>query len=137
MIPARARFMPTYEYECKHCGTVFDLFQSITASPLRTAKCETCKVKRPVRRLISSGGGVIFKGSGFYQTDYRSDSYKKAQEADKPAGSSPAKDDAGKKSETKPTGDKDSTPAKASPESKPDSSSKEPPSQPKPRKKKP
>jgi putative FmdB family regulatory protein len=65
--------MPTYEYECKKCGRTFDVFQSITARPLQ--KCPTCKGK--IRRLIGRGAGIIFKGSGFYQTDYRSESYKK------------------------------------------------------------
>lgn len=74
--------MPTYEYECKTCGQKFDLFQSIKATPLRRARCESCRGIRPVRRLISSGGAVLFKGSGFYQTDYRSDSYQQAAKAD-------------------------------------------------------
>ena len=74
--------MPTYDYECRACGHLFEKFHSITASPVRT--CPVCK-KRRVRRLIGTGAGVIFKGNGFYQTDYRSDSYKKAAEKDKPA----------------------------------------------------
>ncbi len=84
--------MPTYEYECKKCGSTFDIFQSIKASPLGKAECESCGTVRPVRRLIGTGGGVIFKGSGFYQTDYRSESYKKAAKADKESsGSSDSK----------------------------------------------
>jgi putative FmdB family regulatory protein len=71
--------MPTYEYACDACGHAFEEFQSITAAPLR--KCPSC-AKSKLRRLISSGGGLIFKGSGFYITDYRSDSYKKAAEAE-------------------------------------------------------
>lgn len=74
--------MPTYEYQCEECGSVFDVFQSIKAQPLRKADCETCGEKRKVRRLIGTGGAVIFKGSGFYQTDYRSESYKKAAKAE-------------------------------------------------------
>ena len=77
--------MPTYDYECKACGHNFEKFQSITASAIR--KCPSCK-KLKVRRLIGAGAGIIFKGSGFYQTDYRSDSYKKAAEQDKPTPSS-------------------------------------------------
>ncbi|MDY6913493.1 MAG: zinc ribbon domain-containing protein [Planctomycetota bacterium] len=73
--------MPTYEYKCNACGKTFEKFQSITAAPVR--KCPLCG-RRAVRRLISAGGAVIFKGSGFYQTDYRSDSYKKAAEKEKP-----------------------------------------------------
>lgn len=71
--------MPTYEYACNHCGHEFEAFQSITAKPLRN--CPECK-KPSLRRLIGTGAGIIFKGSGFYQTDYRSDSYKKAAEKD-------------------------------------------------------
>ena len=80
--------MPTYDYECNKCGHTFEAFQSISADPLK--KCPECKGK--VQRLISAGAGVLFKGSGFYQTDYRSDGYKKAAAADKPADSSNKKD---------------------------------------------
>lgn len=78
--------MPTYEYECTKCGELFELFQSMTEKAKRTIKtdCKKCNNKAPVCRRIGTGGGVIFKGSGFYQTDYRSESYKKAAEADKP-----------------------------------------------------
>ncbi len=72
--------MPTYEYRCESCGRLFEHFQSITSKPLR--KCPTCKKNRLVR-LIGSGAGIIFKGSGFYQTDYRSESYKKGQTSEK------------------------------------------------------
>lgn len=72
--------MPTYDYMCESCEYEFEQFQSITAKPLR--KCPKCG-KRELKRLIGTGAGVIFKGSGFYQTDYRSESYKKAQESDK------------------------------------------------------
>lgn len=65
--------MPTYEYECSACGHTMEAFQPITENPLR--KCPKCK-KLKLRRLIGSGAGIIFKGSGFYQTDYRSDDYK-------------------------------------------------------------
>ena len=59
--------MPTYEYECRKCGHTFERFQSITAPPVKT--CPKCKGK--VARLLSGGAGIIFKGSGFYQTDYK------------------------------------------------------------------
>ncbi|NIO46971.1 MAG: zinc ribbon domain-containing protein [Planctomycetales bacterium] len=81
--------MPTYDYLCDACGHQFELFQSITAEPQR--KCPDCG-KLKLRRLFGTGAAVVFKGSGFYQTDYRSDSYKqgaaqakKAKEGDKPA----------------------------------------------------
>jgi putative FmdB family regulatory protein len=81
--------MPTYDYECMECGSVFEESQSIKAKPLRKTLCETCGEKRPVRRLIGTGGAVIFKGSGFYQTDYRDDSYRKAAKADSDVKSKP------------------------------------------------
>ena len=71
--------MPTYEYECSACGARFEEFQSISSSPLRT--CRSCG-KRKIRRLIGSGSGIIFRGSGFYETDYRSEAYKKAKKAE-------------------------------------------------------
>jgi putative FmdB family regulatory protein len=78
--------VPTYEYQCKSCGRVFDVFQSIKAAPLKRSHCEDCGAVMPVRRLISTGGAVLFKGSGFYQTDYRSESYQKSAKAETPGG---------------------------------------------------
>ena len=72
--------MPTYDYICENCEYEFEQFQAITARPIR--KCPKCG-KLSVQRLIGPGAGIIFKGSGFYQTDYRSESYKKAQEGEK------------------------------------------------------
>lgn len=94
--------MPTYEYECDACGHKFEKFQGITASAIR--KCPKCG-RLKVRRLIGTGAGIIFKGSGFYQTDYRSESYRKAAEKDKPAAES--------KKETKTTTAADSGAKKA------------------------
>jgi len=72
--------MPTYEYICDNCQHQFERFQSIKARPIR--KCPRCG-KLSVQRLIGAGAGIIFKGSGFYETDYRSESYKKAAESEK------------------------------------------------------
>jgi len=71
--------MPTYDYECEACDHAWEEFQSITAKP--TKKCPECG-KPKAKRKIGPGAGIIFKGSGFYQTDYRSDSYRKAADAD-------------------------------------------------------
>jgi putative FmdB family regulatory protein len=87
--------MPTYDYMCENCEYEFEQFQSITAKPLR--KCPKCG-KRELKRLIGAGAGVIFKGPGFYQTDYRSESYKKAQENEK---KTTDKDTGKKEAETK------------------------------------
>lgn len=72
--------MPTYEYVCDKCEHAFDLFQQMS-DPVKK-KCPKCGAMR-LRRLIGTGAGVLFKGSGFYETDYRSDSYKKAADAEK------------------------------------------------------
>lgn len=77
--------MPTYDYVCEACKHEFELFQSITAEPEK--KCPECG-KRKLRRLIGPGAALIFKGSGFYKTDYRPESYKKAAAADKSSASS-------------------------------------------------
>ncbi|MCS7089125.1 MAG: zinc ribbon domain-containing protein [Verrucomicrobiota bacterium] len=74
--------MPTYEYICEKCGHQFEIFQSISESPLACCPKELCGRKRwgkgRVKRAISGGAGLLFKGSGFYITDYRSESYKQA-----------------------------------------------------------
>jgi len=70
--------MPTYEYQCTKCSYRFEKFQMMSEEPLKV--CPKCKGR--VQRLISSGNGFIFKGSGFYETDYRSDSYNKAKTSD-------------------------------------------------------
>lgn len=72
--------MPTYEYVCDACQHQFELFQSITAEPEK--QCPECG-KKTLRRLIGPGAAIVFKGSGFYKTDYRSESYKKAAAAEK------------------------------------------------------
>jgi len=87
--------MPTYEYICDKCKHEFERFQSIKSRPVR--KCPKCG-KLSVQRLIGAGAGIIFKGSGFYQTDYRSEGYKKAAESEKKTTS---KDTTKKKTDTK------------------------------------
>lgn len=100
--------MPTYDYECDACEHTFEVFQGIMEPKKR--KCPKCG-KLKLRRLLGTGSAVVFKGSGFYQTDYRSDSYKKAKEADAPKSDSSKKE--GAKSESK-SGGKDSSSPKAS-----------------------
>ena len=99
--------MPTYDYECEKCGHRFELFQSMNDEPKK--RCPKCKGK--VRRLIGTGAGMIFKGSGFYVTDYRSDSYKsqKSKESGentkatpKPDGTTPKPEATTPKPEAKP-----------------------------------
>ncbi len=90
--------MPTYDYRCDACEHEWELFQSIKAEPEK--KCPACK-KKKARRLIGAGAGLIFKGTGFYLTDYRSKSYKDAAKADKSASeSATAKPDSGSKSDS-------------------------------------
>lgn len=93
--------MPTYDYVCQNCEHAFEAFQSITAKPLK--KCPECG-KSKLKRLIGTGAGIIFKGEGFYETDYRSEDYKKAAKADaESAGkSSDASDSKGHASDSKP-----------------------------------
>ena len=64
--------MPTYEYKCVNCGHKFEMFQSMTAAPL--SDCPKCNLASSLKRLIGRGSGIIFKGSGFYQTDYKNNS---------------------------------------------------------------
>ena len=81
--------MPTYDYECKKCGETFEVFQSMRDRKLSKCRDKACGGK--VERLLGTGAGIIFKGSGFYETDYRSDSYKAAESADKKSESGGAK----------------------------------------------
>ncbi len=98
--------MPTYEYRCKSCGNTFERIQKISESS--GAACPECGEE--AERLISGGAGLLFRGSGFYKTDYRSDSYKKAAEKDKrsSAEATPASKD---KDKTAPKGSESSTPS--------------------------
>ena len=102
--------MPTYEYRCKECNHEMESFQSIKARPLK--KCPACE-KNMLERLISGGGAIIFKGSGFYETDYRSKDYKQKADADKKAAA--GGDSASKKTDSK----TESKPAKKTDSGKP------------------
>lgn len=121
--------MPTYDYKCKACGHTWELFQSMSAKHVK--ECPSCG-KKTAERLIGIGAAVLFKGGGFYQTDYRSDSYKKdadaATKASKPAESSGAAGTSSDSSAAKPA---ESKPA----ESKPAASTPEPTKQSEPAKK--
>ena len=107
--------MPTYEYQCTACGHTFELFQSIKAAPIK--KCPNCG-KSKAKRLIGMGAGLLFKGSGFYITDYRGEAYNKAAKADAPQSGGGESSSGG---DAKPATDA-ATPAKAETkaESKPD-----------------
>lgn len=93
--------MPTYDYRCNACGHQFELFQSMNDKVKRT--CPQCG-KKELERLIGTGAALLFKGSGFYQTDYRSEGYKKAAGADKPGGAAEGT------SESRPGGGPDAKP---------------------------
>jgi putative FmdB family regulatory protein len=114
--------MPTYEYECDACGNRMEKFQRITDEPDK--QCPACK-KDSLRRLFGTGAAIVFKGSGFYQTDYRSPSYKSAAAKESSA--------SGGTSETKPSSD---APTSSNPKStsdttlKSDQPSKKPPNKP-------
>src|SRR5579862_6513406 len=98
--------MPTYDYVCDACDHKFEEFQSMMDKPLK--KCPACK-KSKLRRLLGTGSGFIFKGSGFYQTDYRSESYKSGAKADEkksePKTDTAAKTDTTKTDTTTPAGE--------------------------------
>jgi putative FmdB family regulatory protein len=78
--------MPNYDYECQKCGNRFEVFQSMNDAKLTDCRRDDCS--GPVKRLLGTGGGIIFKGAGFYQTDYRSSSYQAAAKADGGSGKS-------------------------------------------------
>ncbi|MDR1385570.1 MAG: zinc ribbon domain-containing protein [Planctomycetaceae bacterium] len=104
--------MPTYDYHCDACGHEFEEFQYIKEEPLH--KCPKCN-KLKLRRLIGSGAAIMFKGNGFYQTDYRSESYKKGESAAKtnaPSSAVPSGND--KKNDSKPADSKPTVSPKAS-----------------------
>lgn len=104
--------MPTYEYKCNKCGKLFEKYQSITAEPL--TKCINDDCDGAVTRLFSAGAGFLFKGSGFYSTDYRSDSYKKAASSNDSSTSTEKTTKAGSGSGSTPAPTPSPTPAASS-----------------------
>jgi len=110
--------MPTYDYVCDACDHEFELVQPMKDNPIK--KCPKCG-KQKLRRLFGTGAAIVFKGSGFYQTDYRSESYKKAAAADKTASSGESKPAADSKSGGE---SKSSSETKSTSETKPASESK-------------
>lgn len=109
--------MPTYDYECSACGHKLEIFQKITDDPVK--KCPACKKSRLVRQF-GTGAAIVFKGSGFYQTDYRSEGYRKSAESDKKgpeSADSPASKTGGKTEAGSPPSGSDS--AKSKPDGQP------------------
>ena len=107
--------MPTYEYSCQKCGQNFEAFQSMRDEPFRECPKELCRLPKwghgKVKRLLGTGAGLIFKGSGFYTTDYRSQSYKEAAKKE----SAPKAAEAGEKT----SGSKETTKARSPAQTKP------------------
>lgn len=99
--------MPTYDYLCDNCGHTFEKFEAMSAKPAR--KCPNC-AKMKLKRLIGTGAAIIFKGSGFYQTDYRTESYNQGKKSETSKAEPTAKDD--KKTETKSETKTDTKPKK-------------------------
>lgn len=112
--------MPTYEYSCLKCGQNFDAFQSMRDEAYATCPKELCRQakwgKGKVKRLLGTGAGLIFKGSGFYITDYRSNNYKEGAKKEAPASGEKKSESGASKSEPKTA--PSSTPAPASPKKK-------------------
>jgi putative FmdB family regulatory protein len=106
--------MPTYDYLCDSCGNEFEAFESIKADP--QSVCPQCSEPK-LRRKIGPGAAILFKGSGFYQTDYRSESYKEKAKADKPPDSSSAK--SGESAPAKSSESSSPSPAKSEPAKSP------------------
>ena len=109
--------MPTYEYHCAKCDQNFETFQSMREEPFRVCPKELCRLPKwghgKVKRLLGTGAGIIFKGAGFYTTDYRSDAYKEAAKKEVPA-TATEKSDTGKKANAKTSAAAESKPKKQS-----------------------
>ncbi len=101
--------MPTYDYQCQKCGHRFEHFQSMTSPRLTDCPVEGCGGN--VKRLLGTGAGILFKGSGFYETDYRSDSYKAAASADKSGNASTTASNSSSESTSSTSDSKSSTSA--------------------------
>ncbi len=112
--------MPTYEYSCEKCAGTFEMVQSMRDAPLKECPKELCRQKKwgqgKVKRLIGKGAGLIFKGSGFYITDYRSDSYREGAKKEAPAAPATADKSATAKEGKAPAAS--TAPAKAEPKPK-------------------
>jgi putative FmdB family regulatory protein len=108
--------MPTYEYHCEKCGQNFDAFQSMRDQAYKECPKDLCRLPEwghgKVKRLLGTGAGLIFKGSGFYTTDYRSDSYKEAAKKESPATSSAGEKSGPKESSSSPSPTKPKAPEK-------------------------
>ena len=115
-----ANIMPTYDYECRDCGQRFEVFQSMNDPRLEACLGEGCH--GTMKRLIGTGAGIIFKGSGFYETDYRSASYKAAAKKDSESGSASAT----KTSDSKGSGTSSGSSGTGTPSSAPASPSSQP-----------
>src|SRR4051812_40335782 len=96
--------MPTYEYHCQKCDKNFEMFQSMRDEPLRQCPKDLCQLPKwghgKVKRLLGTGAGLIFKGSGFYTTDYRSQAYQDAAKKEAPPAAAGEKSGSGKESKT-------------------------------------
>ena len=112
--------MPTYDYICDSCNHEFEAFESIKADP--QTLCPACSTEK-LRRKISGGAAILFKGSGFYQTDYRSESYKKSAAADKSAGESKSSDSSSKSDSSSSKSDSSGPKSDSKPSSSPSTSS--------------
>lgn len=110
--------MPTYEYSCQKCGQNFEAFQSMRDEPFRECPKELCRLSKwghgKVKRLLGTGAGLIFKGSGFYTTDYRSQSYKEAAKKE----SAPKTGEGSEKSAASKEAAKSSSPSQTKPAEK-------------------
>ena len=123
--------MPTYEYQCEKCKKGFDLYQSMKDDPVKTCPKEVCRQKTwgkgKVKRQLGTGAGLIFKGSGFYITDYRSEGYKSAAKQDSGSGGESKGASESKPADSKPAGEStkaESKPATPAPAAAPEKKSK-------------